>query len=471
MMGQAADIDSTSPNTNIPDSPKERSWVDCIARVAERIVPDALTTSIILMVVLALLAMGIGETFGRVADAYYEGLWRLLGFTMQMTLILVFSMVIAVSPIFKQLIVSISHIPKTTTHVITVAAVLTALLAYLNWGLALALGPMISVHFAKEAERKGIPVDFAWLLAISAGVGSVWQFGLSATAPLMMTSDTNFLADEVGIMPLSTTIFAPATLTMVIGFLFFSILIGCIFMPKSHRPISHFAESDKLADLAISAPEPVNLDRERTIAQKMEHSLLMIVPLCFALVVWIYHHFIVKDNDLDINAMNTILLLVGFIMHGNIARYTGALQNVIRSAWPIILLYHLYAGVAGLIQFTELGNWIASIIEPLANTYTFPFLTILISSGVATFIPTSGGQWVIQGFVIVKTAFAAGVTPQRGLLALSVGDHMGNLITPFWTVVVAGIARVDFRKVYGYQLIFAAIWFIAGVLVFTFLPC
>jgi short-chain fatty acids transporter len=471
MVGQAADTDSPSSNTNIPDSPKERSWVDSIARVAERIVPDALTTSIFLMVVLALLAISIGEPFGRVADAYYTGLWRLLGFTMQMALILLFSMVIAISPIFKQLIISISQIPKTTTHVITVAAILTALLAYLNWGLSLALAPIISVHFAKEAERKGIPIDFPWLLAISYGVGSVWQFGLSATAPLMMTSDANFLVDEVGIMSLSTTIFTPATLTMVIVFLFLSIFIGCIFMPKSHRPISHFAESDKFADLAISAPEPVNLDRERSIAQKMEHSLFVIVPLCFALVVWIYQHFLIKGKDLDINAMNTMLLLVGFIMHGNIARYTGALQNVIRSAWPIILFYHLYAGVAGIIQFTDLGNWIASIIEPIANKYTFPFLTIVISSGVATFIPTSGGQWVIQGFVIVKTALAAGVTPQRGLLALSVGDHMGNLITPFWTVVLAGIARVDFRKVYGYQLIFAAIWFVLGVLVFTFLPC
>ena len=33
-----------------------------------------------------------------------------------------------------------------------------------------------------------------------------------------------------------------------------------------------------------------------------------------------------------------------------------------------------------------------------------------------------------------------GVSPQRGLLALSVGDHMGNLITPFWALVGASIA-------------------------------
>ena len=41
----------------------------------------------------------------------------------------------------------------------------------------------------------------------------------------------------------------------------------------------------------------------------------------------------------------------------------------------------------------------------------------------------------------------------------------------FWAVVGANIARVDFRLFFGYRLIFAAIWFVIGVLCFTFLPC
>jgi len=48
---------------------------------------------------------------------------------------------------------------------------------------------------------------------------------------------------------------------------------------------------------------------------------------------------------------------------------------------------------------------------------------------------------------------------------------MGNFLTPFWYVLVAGIARVDFRIFFGYGFLFAAIWFIIGVVVFTFAPC
>jgi short-chain fatty acids transporter len=117
------------------------------------------------------------------------------------------------------------------------------------------------------------------------------------------------------------------------------------------------------------------------------------------------------------------------------------------------------------------GEFLASLFSPISTRYSFPLLTALISTVVAIFIPTSGGQWLIQGFVTVKAAEEVGATAQRGLLALSIGDHMGNLISPFWAVVGAGIARIDFRLFFGYRLIFAAIWFTVGVLIFTFLPC
>jgi short-chain fatty acids transporter len=169
--------------------------------------------------------------------------------------------------------------------------------------------------------------------------------------------------------------------------------------------------------------------------------------------------------------MITILLLTGLLLHRTIANFTNALQRVLVSVWPVVVMYHIYAGVAGLIQFTNVGASITEAIGPVATPYTLPFLTALVSTVIAIFIPTSGGQWQIQGYVTVATAQEAGISAQRNLLAVGIGDHMGNLISPFWTVVGAGIARVDFRLVFGYRLIFAAIWFTMGVIIFTFLPC
>jgi short-chain fatty acids transporter len=165
------------------------------------------------------------------------------------------------------------------------------------------------------------------------------------------------------------------------------------------------------------------------------------------------------------------LLFLCLLLYRNIFRFTEALKRAVLSSWPVIVMYHLYAGVAGLIQHTSLGEFLAGMIATVSTPYTFPLIAAISGTLVAIFVPSSGGQWVIQGYVTSKAAEAIGLTMQRGMLALSVGDHMGNLISPFWFVVVAGITRVDFRQFYGYGLIYAVLWFVLGVIVFTFAPC
>jgi short-chain fatty acids transporter len=202
----------------------------------------------------------------------------------------------------------------------------------------------------------------------------------------------------------------------------------------------------------------------------MERSSWTLVPMHLALFAWLYFHFVVTGQALEINSLVTIYLLACLLLHRTVQRFTASLQEAIVSSWPIVIMYHLYAGVAGLIQFTSVGEYVSSLITPISTAYTFPLLTASISSVIAVFLPSSGTQWAIQGLVTVKTAVATGLSGQHGLLALSVGDQMGNLIAPFWAVVGAGIARVDFRQFFGYRLIFAVIWFVIGVLVFTFIP-
>ena len=455
--------------TSAATAGKEKmAWVERLAGVMERVVPDAITTSVILMIALVALSLGIGTPLVDTMDAYYRGLWNLLAFTMQMTLILVLSLVLAATPFFKKIIITLSRLPKTVPQVVAGAVLTSGAIAYMNWGLAIALGPLVAIHFCRQAEAKGLRIDFLFMLATLAGAGAIWQFGFSGSAPLLMATPGHFLEETTGIMPLSTTIWAPATIILVISFLIVTTIAGVVLMPKKVRPISEFAAAEASV---VEAIEPELPPEKRTIAIWMEHSALMVAPLIVMLLGWLYLHFFVKNLSLDINSMNTIVLTAGIILHRNIYRFTQALREAVGLAWPIVLLYHLYAGVAGLIQFTPVGSYLVSLFDPIMTPYTFPVLIVLISAVVSFFIPTSGGQWLIQGYVTVQAADAVGHTAQRGLLALSVGDHMGNLLTPFWAVVGASIARVDFRLMFGYRLIFAAIWFVMGTAAFTFLPC
>ena len=105
---------------------------------------------------------------------------------------------------------------------------------------------------------------------------------------------------------------------------------------------------------------------------------MAMLPLMLALAGWIYHHFFVRGLSLDINSVNTIVLFLGVVLHGNVQRFTDALKDAVGRAWPIVLLYHLYAGVAGLIQFTPVGEFLVGLFTPILTAGTYPLLTALI---------------------------------------------------------------------------------------------
>ncbi|MGH9658554.1 MAG: TIGR00366 family protein, partial [Bryobacteraceae bacterium] len=230
-------------------------WLDRFAHVMAHIVPDAITASVILLLLLAASAVALGNSGTQVMDAYYRGLWMLLPFTMQMTLIITLSAALASTPFFRTTVARLSAVPKTTNQVVALGVLLTAAAAYGYWGLGIALGPVIAVYFARAAERKGIALDFPFFLALVTAANAVWQFGFSASAPLLVATPGHFLQETIGIIPLKTTIWSPAAVIHELTFLAAVILVGCKLMPKACRPISDFPESSKVADpIAIAEP-------------------------------------------------------------------------------------------------------------------------------------------------------------------------------------------------------------------------
>jgi short-chain fatty acids transporter len=430
-----------------------------------RAVPDAITASVIFLFIVAAAALAIGTPGRTVMDAYYRGLWMLLPFTMQMTLIILLGSALSSSRLVRRIVGSVARLPASAAGVVSAAVLMGAGVSYLHWGLGYALAPVIAVYFANEAEKKGIAVDFPFLLVAAYVGASVWQFGLSASAPLLVATPGHFLEDSIGVIPLQKTIWSPAALFHVVAYTLSCIVLARWVMPRVPTPISHFPESYKLTEETAPVAGP-----PASYSERLEQHRFTMLALAAALVAWLVYHFVINGSSLDINSLNTTLLLATFLFHGNFKAFSGAVERAVVSAWPVIILYHLYAGVAGIIQFTPLGENLAALAATVSTPYTFPLLTTLAGSVIAIFVPSSGGQWAIQGFITSQSAIAAGVSVERGLLALSVGDQLGNLVAPFWYVVIASIARIDFRRIFGYGLLFAALWFLLGVFSFTFLP-
>lgn len=445
---------------------RARDRITEFARRAGDFVPDATATAVIMLFLLAGIALALGDTLGTTVDAWYRGLWMLLPFSMQMTLILVLSGVISMTDAFRRFARRIADVPQTLPQVVGLSVAVTSLLAYFYWGLGLAMSPLIAIYFAEAAERKGIRVDFPLLIATAYASSSVWQFGLSSSAALLMASPGHFLESVTGVMSLGTTIGSLPALLVILVFPAMTTVIALALMPAEPRPLSQFPAAAALAQAEpAAAPMPAT---GVTFSGWTERTALFPVLLCVALVAWLYHHFVTKAASLDLNSMITMLAIGALLTQRSFGSLGRAMSEAVVPCWRVILLYQLYAGVAGVLQFTSVGDWFGKAFAAIATPLTFPLLTAIGASIIAIFVPSSGGQWVIQGFVTVTAAAELGATPQQALLAIGVGDQMGNLLAPFWLVVAAGIARIDFREIFGYCLVYAALWFTVGVTIFTF---
>src|SRR5260370_15268156 len=93
------------------------------ANVMSRWVPDAITAGVILTFLTLAIALVLGSSLWQVMDAYHHGLWMLLSFTMQMTLILVLSLALAATPLFRRAIARLARVPNTRNQFITLAFV------------------------------------------------------------------------------------------------------------------------------------------------------------------------------------------------------------------------------------------------------------------------------------------------------------------------------------------------------------
>ena len=78
-------------------------------------------------------------------------------------------------------------------------------------------------------------------------------------------------------------------------------------------------------------------------------------------------------------------------------------------------------------------------------------------------MPSGGGQWAIQGPIILETAKNLGVPYAKCIMAFAYGDQITNMLQPFWALPLLGITGLKAKDI----LPFTFILMIVGFMVFT----
>lgn len=453
-----------------------KKFTNSCVSVVNRWLPDAFVLAVLLTVIVfiaAIFATGLGPM--ELIDSWGNGsgFWGLLSFTMQMVLVLVFGSAMASAPVCRRGLGALAGLAHGRKSAIAVTTVVSLICCWLNWGFGLVAGALL----AKEIARRVRTVDYRLLIASSYSGFVIWHAGLSGSIPLSLVEGKTF-GEVLYQAPLTTSMFHPMNIAVCLTILVLLPVINCAMHPdEEHTVIVDLAllnEGDKEKKAAEAAG--------KTPADRLEHSRVIWAVLCLAGLIYTVGYFIRQGkagisigNSLSLNIVNFVFLFLGIILHGDLRRYVNAINEASKEAGGIILQFPFYAGIMGLMQAqNSMGVSLASVVSnffvSISNNITYPLFTFWSAGIVNFFIPSGGGQWAVQGPIVMKAAKELGVDYGLAAQALAWGDAWTNMIQPFWALPALGIAKLSARDIMGYLvivLIVTGIIISAGMLIWA----
>ncbi|MDK7181391.1 TIGR00366 family protein [Corynebacterium riegelii] len=422
------------------------------SRVVQRYLPDAFVLAILLTFLVVLAALGLTDsTPVDVVNYWGEGFSKLFVFGMQMALVLLTGFVLALSPVVEKMLDKLTDIPNTPNQAYALTAVISFICCYLNWGLGLVVGALVAREMGKKVKGLHFP------LVVAAAYSAEIVRGPSSSIPVVMSTPDHFMYEEFGIIPVTETLYSWWNIVVTL-LIFAAIVAFYAFIKVPQAQVVGFVETVDEKALEVDEPDK----SEMSFAERLDNSRVLLILLALLPLAYLVLHF--ADNGFDIN-LNTVILLfltLALFAHRSVNHFLAAVQEAITSTRGIILQFPIYAGVAGIMSNSGLVEVFSNAFIGIANSATFPVITFLVAGLVNIFIPSGGGQWAIQGPVMLEAAQAIGADIPQTIMAFAWGDSWTNQIQPFWALPLLGVAGLNARSIMGYCLVWL---FITGVII------
>jgi short-chain fatty acids transporter len=446
-----------------------------ICEVFRRTAPDPFVIAVLLTVVTFVLVLAATGTGASAAiDMWASGLWELLGFSMQMCLILVTGHALASSPPVSRAIDGLAGLPRTAAQGVALVALVAAVLGVLNWGLGLIAGALIARRVGVALEARGVRAHYP-LIAAAGYVGlMVWHGGLSGSAPLKVTTEAqiqDIFKGEApfGPIPLTETLFSVSNIIITSGLVVLAPLLLALMCPKRAEDI------ETASSFGVkSEPREVELEADKPLVARALEDTPIVTGLLVVLIGWWAWRYYLPGPDpvtgaarasgivaLTPDTVNLTMLMLGMILHGTPRRYVRAVEDAARGCAGIILQFPLYAGIMGLMRSSGLTAMMAEAIASTTSPAVLPVQTFVSAGVVNLFVPSGGGQWAVQGPIAMQAAADVGVAPAKMVMAVAYGDQLTNMLQPFWALPLLAITGVKARDIVGYTAILmvaAGVW-------------
>ncbi len=436
-----------------------KRFLEKLALLLEKVLPSPFSLAILLALFTAFSSLfflpdtiPIGKRLLLPASYFTQGIWDLLTFAMQMMLILILGNVLALTPFVKRLIELLTQQIKNNASAALFVSFFTITLALLNWGLGLIFGAIFARKVAESFQKNGKQLNYPLITAAGYSGLMVWHGGLSGSAPLTIAEPNHFMVDKIGIIDIEQTLFSTMNITVTITLLIlipmFFYLIGKLkFSPT--KPI--FLESQS----EITTHHPIGME-------KMDFSRLFSLLFAFFLFAGLMYSFFLEDTKtgINLNFINLFLLATGLLLHKNIHSFLTSINKAIKGASGILIQFPIYAGIMGLMKYSGLLESVTDAFISISSRDNFSYFTFLIASIVNFFVPSGGGQWAIQGPIIIEAAQQLHVSIPKAVMALAYGDELTNMMQPFWALPLLGITGLKAKQIFPYTFLLMLVGFV-----------
>ncbi len=430
-----------------------------------RIVPDPFVVAVLLAVVVLVAAMLRGTPPVAALDAFAgTGLWRLLAFAMQMALMLLFGGALATAPPVARALARLAAVPRTPRGLVALVAGTSAALGVLNWSLGLVGGALLARAAGVRARREGFSLHYPILCAAGYVGLSVWHGGLSGSAPLKAASLADQrevlgarLADAVGAVPVEATLLSPMNLWITGGLVLLAPFAFAAMVP------AHDPAPAPCPRTAVPAPEPATDPPARGLLDRLEDAAVLSAVLALLFLAGFARR--VAAGGLDLDTVILGLWAAALVAHRRPSRFLRACDENVRSCTGVLVQFPIYAGIMGVMAASGLSQALSDVVASVGREAFLP--AVFASAALLNlFVPSGGGQWAVQGPIVLAAGERLAVDPAHAVLAVAYGDQWTNMLQPFWALPLLAITGIRARDLVGLSavwMLFAGLWILAGL--------
>jgi len=416
-------------------------------RLCEKYLPDPYLFAAILTAITFVLALVLTD-FGPIAtlQAWGGGIWGLLAFTAQMASIMVFGYAFAKTPAMERGLAWVCGRVRTPIQAYFIISFTTAVISWMVWSVGLIAGAFMAKEIAKRVKGVHYP------LLVAAGFSGflIFQNGITGSIPLMAATSGTFSEPMVGIIPVTQTIFTSWNL-------FLSVFLGLIVIPFIMTRM-HPKKQEDVIELnpSIFPSDPVVVVKNKKDMlpnERIENNYLLNILIGGGLGIYLVLYFI-KGGELTINSTNMIFLVLGILLTPTPIAFVRRCAEGAGTVGGVVMQFPLYAGIQGIMVTTGLASVIAGWFVAISTATTLPIWTFISVGIINMFIPSGGGQWVVQDPIMLEAATQlAGADYARVTMAFAYGDCWTNAIQPFWALPLLAIAKLKAKDIMGYLVV------------------